>query len=158
MTDCVIFVVLQASGKTTFYRRRFADTHQHVSKDNWPNVTRKSVRQARVLEEALGAGRCVVVDNTNPTVADREPIIAIARAHGVRVIGYYFDATTREAVGRNRQREGLARVPDVAIFTTAKRLIPPQASEGFDELFRVSIRDDGQFDVRPMEPASTHRR
>ncbi len=158
MSECVIFVGLQGSGKTTFYSRRFADTHQHISKDNWPNVARKPARQARLLEEALGAGRSVVVDNTNPTEADREAIITIARAHGARVIGYYFDASTREAVGRNRQREGRARVPDVAIFTTAKRLIPPRTTEGFDELFRVSIRDDGQFDVRPMEPASTHHR
>jgi hypothetical protein len=53
-------------------------------------------------------------------------------------------------VGRNRGREGSARVPDVAIFTKAKRMVIPTRDEGFDQLHRVSIRDDGGFDVRPM--------
>lgn len=158
MTECVIFVGLQGSGKTTFYQHRFAATHRHISKDHWPNAPRKTERQARLLEEALAAGQSVVVDNTSPAPADREPVISIARAHHARVIGYYFDASTREAVGRNRQREGRERVPDVAIFTTAKRMVPPRIDEGFDALYRVSIRDDGQFDVRPMEAASTHPR
>lgn len=158
MSDCVIFIGLQGSGKTTFYRRRFAATHRHISKDDWPNAARKSERQARLLEESLAAGAAVVVDNTNPSPADREAIISIARAHGARVIGYYFDVSTREAVSRNRQRQGRERVPDVAIFTTARRMVPPRAGEGFAELFRVSITDDGQFDVRPMEVPSTHSR
>ena len=40
----------------------------------------------------------------------------------------------KTAVARNRQREGKARVPDVAIFTTAKKLRPPTFQEGFDEV------------------------
>ena len=38
---------------------------------------------------------------------------------------------------RNRGREGKARVPDVAIFTTRKRLVPPTIEEGFDEVVVV---------------------
>jgi predicted kinase len=32
--ELVIFIGLQASGKSTFYHERFARTHVHVSKDN----------------------------------------------------------------------------------------------------------------------------
>jgi len=148
--ECVIFVGLPASGKTTFYHQRFAATHRHISKDLWPNATGREARQRRAIEDALASGRSVVVDNTNPAVADRAEIIAIARELGARVIGYYFSAPTREAVGRNRGREGAARVPDVAIFTTAKRMAIPVLEEGFDELYRVAIRDDGGFDVAPL--------
>ena len=102
------------------------------------------------MRDALTAGMPVVIDNTNPAVADRAPVIAIARELGARVIGYYFTATTREAVGRNRGREGKQRVPDVAIFTKAKRMAPPTPAEGFDELYRVAIRDDGEYDVTPV--------
>lgn len=150
MPECVIFAGLPASGKTTFYQRRFAATHRHISKDHWPNATRKEARQAALIRQELGAGASVVVDNTNPSAADRGAIIGLARAAGARVIGYYFDASTRASVGRNRGREGSARVPDVAIFTTAKRMTAPTMNEGFDELYRVSIQDDGAFDVRPM--------
>ena len=147
MPECVLFVGLPASGKTTFYQRRFAATHRHISKDHWPNAARKDARQAELLRQALTAGESVVVDNTNPAVADRAQVIGIARELGARVIGYYFTATTREAVGRNRGREGRQRVPDVAIFTKAKRMIAPTVGEGFDELYTVAIREDGEYDV-----------
>ena len=143
----MILVGLPASGKTTFYQRRFAATHRHVSKDLWPGTARKDARQAAELSAAFRAGVSVVVDNTNPTVAERAPIIALARHFGATVVGYYFDATTREAVGRNRGREGKARVPDVAIFTKAKRMVVPTAAEGFDALYRVTIGRDDEFIV-----------
>jgi predicted kinase len=148
--ECVIFIGLPAAGKTTFYSQRFAGTHRHVSKDLWPASVKKDSRQARELRDALGAGQSVVVDNTNPGLADRAPVIAIARELNARVIGYYFTATTREAVGRNRGREGPARVPDVAIFTKAKRMVVPTREEGFDELYSVTIAGDGAFDVKAL--------
>ena len=156
MLECAILVGLPASGKTTFYQTRLASTHLHVSKDNWPNAPRKGARQARQISEALSQGRSIAVDNTNPAVEDRRTIIDQARAHGARVVGYYFDASTRAAVGRNRGRTAAARVPDIAIFAAAKRMVEPRSDEGFDELYRVSIVNGG-FDVRrqngPVEPA-----
>ena len=145
--ECVVFVGLPASGKSTFYRQRFATTHTHVSKDLWPKSADKSARQAREVRAALRGGASVVVDNTSPTVADRAEIIRIARELGARVVGYYFAATPRESIGRNRGRAGQARVPDVAIFTAAKRMVVPTREEGFDELMRVGILPDGGFEV-----------
>ena len=149
MPECVILVGLPASGKSTFYQQRFAATHRHISKDHWPNAARKDERQAQLIRSALRAGAPVVIDNTNAAPADRAAIIALAREFGARIVGYYFTATTREAVGRNRGREGKQRVPDVAIFTTAKRMVAPTRAEGFDELYRVAIGADGGFDVAP---------
>jgi len=148
--ECVLFTGLPASGKSTFYQQRFAATHTHISKDLWPKSADKGARQARELRAALTAGHSVVVDNTSPTPADRAEVIGIARQLGARVIGYYFAATTGEAIGRNRGREGKARVPDVAIFTAAKRMVVPTREEGFDELWRVVIQPDSAFDVTPM--------
>ena len=146
----MILIGLPASGKTTFYQRRFAGTHQHISKDLWPNTSNRDRRQAEILRQALSQGLSVVIDNNNPAPADRAPVIALARQYGARVIGYYFTATTREAIGRNRGREGKARVPDVAIFTRAKRMAKPLLEEGFDELYAVAIEPDGDFSVQPM--------
>jgi hypothetical protein len=36
--ELVVFVGLQAAGKTTCYRCCFAGTHEHISKDTWPNA------------------------------------------------------------------------------------------------------------------------
>jgi len=146
--ELVIFVGLQASGKSTFFHECFAATHEHVSKDLFRNNKNRNRRQAQLIEAALGAGSSVVVDNTNPTVEDRQPLIGLGRELGARIVGYYFEATVRGCVECNRRRTGKDRVPDVAIYATAKKLAPPSYSEGFDELFRVRLTDDSAFEVR----------
>jgi predicted kinase len=149
--ECIVFIGLPASGKSTFYQQRFAGTHTHISKDLFPKSANKSARQARELTAALDAGQSVVIDNTNPALADRAEVIVVARQRGARVVGYYFAASTRDSIGRNRGRQGAARVPDVAIFTAAKRLVVPTREEGFDELWRVAIRPDGGFEVTAID-------
>ena len=135
--ECVILIGLPASGKTTLYRQRFAKTHRHISKDLMPNVRSKGARQRELIAKALANGVSFVVDNTNATRADRAAIIRQAKEGGARVIGCFLEIGTREAVARNREREGKARVPDVAIFTCAKKLEPPLLEEGFDEIQRL---------------------
>ena len=145
--ELVVFVGLQASGKSTFFRGRFAATHEHVSKDLFRNNKNRNRRQGDLVEAALRSGRPVVVDNTNPTVEDRRPLVELGRRFEARIVGYHFESGVRECLARNARREGKARVPDVAIFATAKRLVPPSREEGFDELYRV--RPDGQvFEAR----------
>lgn len=148
---------LPASGKTSFYRERFAATHDHVSKDLMRHNRRPQRRQEQLLGEALGAGRSVVIDNTNPSVTVRAPLIAVARANGAEVVGYFFETDAGTALRRNRAREGHARVPDVAIFATRKQLQPPSYEEGFDRLFDVTLDEQARiFHVRPR-PQPTSR-
>ena len=149
MNECVVLVGLPGSGKSTFYRRRFAATHEHISKDLWPSVRNKPAHQERLLNERLSAGASVVVDNTNAAVKDRALIIDVARKHGARVISYFFDVPVKDAIAQNAQREGKSRVPTVAIHTIAKRLEPPSRSEGFDELYRVRPLSGLDFEVVP---------
>jgi predicted kinase len=135
--ECVVLVGLPGAGKSTFARSRFP-TYIQISKDALPRHARdKQTRQDAAMRVALAAGQSIVVDNTNVTAADRAAVIAIAREFGARLVCYYLDVTTREAVARNERREGRAKVPKVAIFTCAKRLVPPTLEEGFDELHTV---------------------
>ena len=140
--ELIVFVGLQGSGKTTYYLEHFAATHVHVSKDLMANVRSREAVQMKQIDEALGAGRSVVVDNTNPTRESRAPLIAAGRRHGARLIAVAFEPHVPTSIMRNRQREGRARVPDVAIFVTKKKMIAPSIEEGFDEV-RVVKADAG---------------
>jgi predicted kinase len=150
MAECVILIGLPAAGKSTFYRERFAGTHDHISKDLLRNNRRPERRQEQLLLESLSHGRSLVIDNTNASAAVRAPLIRAARAHGARVVGYFFPTEAGAALRRNRAREGRERVPDVAIFAVRKRLEPPSLDEGFDELFEVRLlEDERRFEVVP---------
>lgn len=155
--EVVVLVGIPASGKTTFYRERFAATHAHVSKDHFPNARRRDARQARLLDEALAAGRSVVVDNTSPAVEDRAPILDAARRHGARVVGYYFGTPLADAMARNAAREGRARVPDAGVRAIAKKMRRPRLDEGFDALYWVRLVGAG-FTVEPWKEEADEAR
>jgi predicted kinase len=69
--ELVMLIGLQGAGKTTFAGQRFAETHVLISKDRLRNNRRPERRQQRLIVEALAAGRSVVVDDTNPSIAER---------------------------------------------------------------------------------------
>jgi predicted kinase len=134
VAELVIFVGIQAAGKSTYFRERLAATHVHVSKDAMKTAHKRDGKQLQLIADALAAGYSVAVDNTNPTPAVRAPLIALGKRLGARVVALHFEAVVKEAAARNRTREGKARVPDVALYVTARKLVPPTLEEGFDEV------------------------
>lgn len=90
----------------------------------------------------------MVVDNTNPTMAERAEVISLAQQYGTPVIGYVFPPDVTLSLERNAQREGKARIPDVGIYAAAARWQPPSLTEGFAELFTV-VAQDGTFNLSP---------
>jgi predicted kinase len=166
--DLVVLAGLQGSGKTTFFAARFAGTHAHVSRDRLRTSRDPHARQRALIEEAARAGRSVVVDNTNVRREDRAELVAIARALGLRPVLYWFPPDVRASLARNARRTDRARVPDVAVFATARRLAAPLPSEGFEEVHEVRATADGAFEVtarpeltttaRPRPPSPSPRR
>ena len=146
--EMIILIGLQASGKSTFFHFYFAATHEHISKDQMRNNKHRGRTQAQLIEEALQKGRSVVIDNTNPTVEVREPLIRLGRMYDAEITGYYFESQVKQCLERNRLREGKARVPDVAIYVTAKKLVRPSYNEGFDKLFSVRSTGDSTFEIQ----------
>jgi predicted kinase len=148
--EVAILIGLQASGKTTFCRQVLAAEHVVVSKDAFPNARRRQHRQMRLINEALTKGRSVAVDNTNPSPQEWQPLIDAARAHGAVTVGYWFPPDLTATRDRNAVRGGRARVPDVGLYATLKRLRPPRRGDGFDRLYQVTLDGAGGFDVQPM--------
>ena len=127
-------VGLQGSGKSTWVREHLAGTHVVVSKDHWPRARRREARQQRVVAGLLAGGSRVVVDNTNPSAAERAPLVAAARAAGVPVRAVWIDTPPEICAQRNDAREGRARVPLVGILATRGRFELPSTAEGFDRV------------------------
>lgn len=148
--EMIILVGLQAAGKSIFYRSHFASTHVHISKDLFRHNRHPARRQQQLIEEALQNGRSVVIDNTNPTVEEREQLIQLGHSYGAMVIGYYLESSVKLSLERNKQRTGKAQVPDIAIFATRKRLVLPTYAEGFDKLCVVQVAENGSFVIKDM--------
>ena len=146
--ESIVFIGLQASGKSTFYRQHFATTHELISKDLMPRKG-KELRQTQLIEAALEAGKSLVVDNTNPSQLDRANMIRQFQTYQTMIIGYYFSSHLDECMQRNLQRTGKALVPDVGVFSTLKKLERPTYAEGFDKLYYVEIGTDGEFIINP---------
>lgn len=143
----IVLIGLQGKGKSSFAPARFADSHDLVSKDRFPHNRHPARRQRQLIEASLGAGRSVVIDNTNPTEEDRAELIALARLFGAKVIGYFFVSLLADCLECNQQRSGKQRVPDVALYATSKRLALPSRTEGFDQLYFVRLLGEGRFEV-----------
>lgn len=143
---------LPGSGKTTFYRQRFASTHVLLSKDLLRSGTRKQQRLERRFEEALTQGRPLVVDNTHPSRAERAPWVERGRAAGREVLGYWFASPVEECRVRNEARTGRERVPDVGFYAALGRLERPTPDEGFHRLYAVRLTLDG-FEVEEWPDA-----
>lgn len=148
LPTCVLLVGLPASGKSSFFQSRFADTHVRVNRDMLGTAHR-----VRVLRDAcLSAGVSFVLDNTNVTRAGRAEHIRAARAAGFRVEGYFLNTRGEEALLRNRGRPEGQRVPDAAVAGMGRRLEPPSLDEGFDALFLVRLLPAGEFSVEEPRP------
>jgi len=134
--QAIIFCGIQASGKTTFYKNHFLRTHVHISLDllktrHWEHI---------FLQACLNTQQAFVVDNTNPTKAEREKYISLAKQHKYKITGYYFKADINEALSRNARREGKENIPEVGVRSTHKKFELPEMNEGFDKLYIVEMK------------------
>ncbi|MGK7953029.1 MAG: AAA family ATPase [Xenococcaceae cyanobacterium] len=144
--EAIIFMGLQASGKSSFYREKFIDTHIRINLD----MLKTRHREKIIFNACLEAKQPFVIDNTNPTIADRSRYIEPAKAKGFTIIGYYFQSNLEECKQRNSQRDGKKKIPIVGILDTYKKLEMPSYKEGFDRLFYVKIDADNLFIVENL--------
>lgn len=135
--EMIIFIGIQASGKTTFYHEQFKQ-YAHINLDTLH--TRNKERIA--LEECFALEKSMVIDNTNPTVADRQGYISSAKENGYHITGYFFQSRISDCVERNEKREGKAKVPRNAIAATSNKLEMPSYAEGFDQLYFVHMENE----------------
>lgn len=137
-SQIIIFIGLQASGKTTFYESLLACRGLvHINLD----TLHTRHQEAMAIRTCLDSKKSLVIDNTNPQIIDRQRYIPLVRAQGYEVIGIFFQSRVRDCIERNEQRD--CRVPRHAIPCTSSKLQMPTYDEGFDQLYFARIVDQG---------------
>src|SRR5262245_18582186 len=139
--EAIIFIGIQATGKSTFFQQRFFATHVRINLD----MLKTRHREWILLAACLEAKQPFVIDNTNLTRQARAGYIRQAKAAGFSVAGYYFKSEIQAALERNRQRSGKALIPEKGILGAYRKLELPRSDEGFDQLWYVEIGAGGQF-------------
>ena len=132
----IIFIGIPASGKSTFYQKRFSKTHKIVSLDLVKSRTKEDI----LLNDLIAANEKIVIDNTNLTKAKREKYFALFKIANYKVIGYYFEPDPENCIKRNSKRKDKKRVPDFVITNMNNELETPRLNEGFHKLYSVKIR------------------
>lgn len=139
--EAIILIGIQASGKSTFYRDRFFDTHIRINLD----MLKTRHREKCFLNACLAAKQPFVVDNTNPAREDRRRYIEPAKAAKFTVTGYYLQSKVDDCKNRNENRPEGQVVRVEGLLGTYSRLELPRMDEGFDKLYYVKVSGDGGF-------------
>lgn len=142
----ILFIGVQASGKSTFYQQYFYHTHLRLNLDMLKTRHCENI----LFEAALISKTKIVIDNTNMTRLDRERYIQRAKDADFEIISYYFETDLESALRRNAQREGKAKIAEKGVKATFNRLEIPRLSEGFDALFRVKLIENNGFSIHPL--------
>ena len=142
--EAILFTGIQATGKSTFCKQHFSDTHLRINLDMLKTRHREDI----ILKACIEAKQSIVVDNTNPTIENRQKYITLAKSAGFQITGYYFQSKLKDAIERNSTRTGKVCIPEKGIRAAYAKLQIPNFLEGFDELYYVRLSDDNTFTIK----------
>ena len=138
----VLLVGLPGSGKSTWVQSRLtpgisgalsSDAVRALLADDPgnQNIHPRVFRVMRdLLKHRLDLRRPVTfIDATNLTPKERRPYVKLADLFDADIEAVFFDVPAEECMRRNRGRE--RTVPEEAIATMSRKLVPPDEQEGF---------------------------
>eukprot|EP00922_Rhytidocystis_sp_ex-Travisia-forbesii_P052360 GHVS01077673.1.p1 GENE.GHVS01077673.1~~GHVS01077673.1.p1 ORF type:complete len:132 (+),score=12.04 GHVS01077673.1:656-1051(+) len=96
--------------------------------------------------KALIAGESVVIDNQNRDAKVRAPYLEIAKNHGCTTRAVHLDVSKELCFHLNAYRlinprtplHRAKRVPDMIIHSFFKNCVPPEISEGFEDVTKIT--------------------
>jgi predicted kinase len=145
----IITVGLPGSGKSTYLMRLgvnaiSSDEIRRLITDDPHDQTMNARIFATVrylVRQRMSSGRPVTyVDATHLTPWERKPYVRLAQSYGSKLEALFFDTPVETCIARNRTRDRI--VPEAAIRTMARRLVPPSKKEGFTRVGRITADEE----------------
>ncbi len=78
----IIFMGIQASGKSSYYLLNLAHRHLRINLD----MLKTRHHEKLIFEAGLASKTKMVIDNTNPTLADRPVILPVLRPQALKLL------------------------------------------------------------------------
>lgn len=141
MTTLHFISGIPGSGKTTL-ARELAQQHNATvhSYDEMPGANTRtsmdgSVKQAwiQAIREDLQAGKSVICDGLNLTVAERKELLSYVADISCKKVLCVKVVPLETCLQRNRERE--ARLPDFVVEQAAQKMEAPTKEEGWDKIY-----------------------
>ncbi len=159
--DVVIVMGMPAAGKSTYAQPLVADGYVRLNRDERGGRLSDLIAP---LEEALRAGRRVVLDNTYAKRSDRNRVIEQAWLHGAPVRCVFVDTRIDDAqinaVRRMIAEHGALPTPEVIAASKSAAMFDPRAQYRYLDELDAPIADEGfakvqTHSVSPAWPSGT---
>lgn len=140
--EAIIFIGIQGSGKSTYYKQELFNTHLRISMD----LLNTRNKEQKLLEYAVGVQQRLVIDNTNPKESDRARYIPLLKSKKYKIAAYYFCPDLERAIQWNIKRSLKQQIPKKGLVATYKQLEAPNLAEGFDEIYEIRVNEFTLFE------------
>jgi predicted kinase len=142
--EMIIFIGIPASGKSSFYKELFFNSHIRISMD----LLNTRNKEGKLLQYCFETQSKMVIDNTNVTVESRRRYIHPGQRNRYQIIGYYFESNVLDCLERNKNRK--EPINEIGIKAKYKTLEKPSFTEGFDKIFNVKTINN-TFEISSYE-------
>lgn len=142
--EMIIFIGIPASGKSSFYKELFFNSHIRISMD----LLNTRNKEGKLLQYCFETQSKMVIDNTNVTAESRRKYIHPGQRNRYQIIGYYFESNVLDCLERNKNRKD--PINEIGIKAKYKALEKPLLTEGFDKIFSVKTVNN-TFEISSYE-------
>ena len=148
---------IPASGKSTIAKQIAAETHfivispDEIRRELYPGKKynpKQNEKTFRIFKsritETFKAGDNIIIDAINRRPSERKQFAERAKKKGYHTICVYCKKDRKYAIHANRMRDESKRVPDEVIARNYNHFVPPNESEGWNE---IRVNDGNKYSI-----------
>lgn len=137
----VINIGFPGSGKSYFSKNHIKSSSNnivYINRDSIGNI-KKCIK---LCEQSMNDGLPIIIDNTNPSIADRKQFIDIAKLHKYNIICINFTTSKDLSMHNNVYRAIINKteiIPKIVYNMFTSKYVKPSKDEGFNEIHMIDF-------------------